>query len=105
MNPKAGTNTRAALIKDDSPHGQGTFTWANGDVYEGEMADNYQNGVGTMAFANGDVYTGHWENGEMNGKGTYTHAETQSGWKHGRAIKGVFAQGQFPSSGFLRGGK
>ena len=27
-------------------HGQGKFTWANGDIYEGQFADNQMHGLG-----------------------------------------------------------
>ena len=36
--------------------GRGTFTWANGAVYEGEWKNNKREGKGTYKWSNGDVY-------------------------------------------------
>jgi len=52
--------------------GEGTFTWANGAVYEGEWKDNKRNGHGIYKWSNGDVYEGEWKNNQPNGKGTLT---------------------------------
>mgnify|MGYP000523855194 CR=1 FL=1 len=38
--------------------GRGTFTWANGAVYEGEWKNNKREGKGTYKWSNGDVYEG-----------------------------------------------
>ena len=40
--------------------GQGTMTYANGDIYEGEWTWDGRNGQGTMTYANGDIYEGEW---------------------------------------------
>ena len=42
--------------------GEGTFTWANGAVYEGEWKDNKRNGHG---FTNGVMETCTKENGRI----------------------------------------
>ena len=41
-------------------------------------------GQGTYTFANGDVYAGHWRYGTHSGKGTYTFADgsEKSGYWH-----------------------
>ena len=42
--------------KDDKMHGQGIYTWANGNRYEGEYKDNKKNGRGIFTWLNGDRY-------------------------------------------------
>ncbi len=39
-------------------NGQGTYTWADGDKYEGQFKDDNMNGQGTYTWANGDKYVG-----------------------------------------------
>ena len=38
--------------------GQGTFAWANGDVYIGTWVAGHMHGTGTRKHANGDAYEG-----------------------------------------------
>jgi len=54
------------------PHGHGKMTYANGDVYEGELKDGKPNGKGKMTYADGSVYEGEFQNGERHGKGKLT---------------------------------
>jgi hypothetical protein len=60
-------------------HGQGTYTWADGDWggarYEGEFKNCKKNGRGILTMPNGDVYEGEWVNEEMFGVGTKTSAD------------------------------
>src|SRR5258705_8252663 len=39
-------------------HGEGTYTWDNGDRYEGRFANDRPDGRGKYQFANGDTYEG-----------------------------------------------
>ena len=56
-------------------HGQGTYTWANGDTYVGPFIQRgYMNGEGIKTYANGDVYKGSIEYGYETGVGTKTFA-------------------------------
>lgn len=36
------------------PAGQGTYTYRNGDVYQGDFIDHHMTGRGIMQYANGD---------------------------------------------------
>ncbi|GAX19611.1 hypothetical protein FisN_19Hh191 [Fistulifera solaris] len=68
-------------------HGFGKMTWANGDVYEGNIKNNLRNGKGTMVFAAhpGDKstgkYDGYWKSDMMHGKGSrkYTNGDKYEG--------------------------
>ncbi len=72
-------------------HGQGTYTYANGDKYIGEWKDNRRNGQGTYTYANGDKYIGEYKNSKMHGEGTYTFAngEVWDGeWENDEFVSG-----------------
>ena len=47
----------------------GTFTFANGDKYVGELKDTKKHGQGTFTFAGGDKYVGEFRDGRFNGFG------------------------------------
>ena len=53
----------------DEYYGKGRMVWMSGDVYEGNMKDNYFFGLGKMVWATGESYEGEWENDLMNGFG------------------------------------
>jgi hypothetical protein len=54
-------------IKDGKRHGQGKFTFSDGEVYIGQY-DNDQRTQGTLTFPNGDIYQGTFKNGVIEGK-------------------------------------
>ena len=60
---------------DDKRHGKGTYTWADGDKYEGDWVDDKKHGKGTYTWANGANYEGNWKNGAKHGnaKRKYPH--------------------------------
>jgi len=77
--------------RDGNRHGQGTYTWANGNKYVGKWRDDKINGQGTFTYANGDKYVGGWKDYEQHGQGTYTWAngskyvgEHKDGEEHGQ---------------------
>ena len=53
----------------DLREGIGTYTWANGDSYEGKWDNGEQSGFGRYKYANGDVYEGNWQTGRKHGRG------------------------------------
>jgi hypothetical protein len=76
----------------DRPHGRGTYTWsdgsrfnglwsggsgsgifhaANGDRYEGDLADNKFHGRGKYFMTTGEKYEGDWEDGLKHGRGKW----------------------------------
>ena len=48
---------------NDIRAGQGVYTWANGERYEGEFQNNLPSGYGTYYWPSGRTYTGYFENG------------------------------------------
>lgn len=68
-----------------------TITLDNGQLhYNGTIVANKMNGQGTLTFANGDVYEGQFKNGTFHGHGTYTSA---SGWVYVGQFKNGYADG------------
>ncbi|MDA9949689.1 trypsin-like peptidase domain-containing protein [Paracoccaceae bacterium] len=70
----ASGNKYVGEVKDNKKHGQGTFTWADGNKYVGEFKDNKRTVQGTYTYANGDKYVGEYRDGKRNGQGTYIYA-------------------------------
>ena len=87
--------------KDGLYHGQGTYTFDNGDKYEGDWKDGKQNGKGIYIWGKVSSekwgggwkkYVGEWKDNMSDGRGTvtYQHGETilEGEWKddkqHGR---------------------
>ena len=56
-------------------HGRGTYTFADGDGYEGEYQSDKMHGHGTYTYTNGDVYEGEYQSGKKHGRDTYTYAD------------------------------
>jgi len=60
-------------------HGQGVFTYINGDKWEGEFKDGEPfNGNGTFIYLDSSKFVGEWENGEpLNGEVTNLYSNGQ----------------------------
>lgn len=60
---------------DDVRHGQGKYTYINGDTYEGEWSNNLRHGKGSYTFSStGAKYVGNWVNGRKEGPGEFLFA-------------------------------
>merc|ERR1711988_1105265 len=68
----ADGNVYVGQMKNGKKDGNGTYTWADGAVYVGDWKDDKRNGKGKMTFANGDVYVGAYKDDKKHGKGTLT---------------------------------
>ena len=85
------TGTYVGEFKHGKAHGQGTYTFADGDRYTGEYKDNEYHGQGTYTFASGDRYTGEWQDGNKHGQGTYI-------WSDGEQVVGEWRNNEFYNS-------
>ena len=54
--------------------GDGVFTFADGNVYRGQLKGDKLEGDGVFTAANGDVYRGQWKGDEREGDGVFTFA-------------------------------
>ena len=55
-------------------HGEGTWTFADGNKYVGQLKDGEMHGEGTYTWADGKKYVGQWKDDEMHGRGKATKA-------------------------------
>lgn len=76
------TNTTTTKTSTNSHRGK--VTYANGDVYEGEIKNDMRDGYGVQHYANGDIYTGNWKLDKRNGKGALR-------FKSGTVIEGIWS--------------
>jgi hypothetical protein len=67
-------------------HGTGKMEYKNGDVYEGQWADDLRQGKGKITFLNKSSYDGNWSKGQINGRGVYTYF-------NGNVYTGLFENG------------
>ena len=75
-------------VKDGLPHGEGTYLYANGDKYVGQFKDDKRHGQGTYTWSSGDKYVGGYLNDQRHGQGTFTFAD-------GDQYVGEFRNGEF----------
>jgi hypothetical protein len=46
---------------NNKTHGKGTYTWANGEIYDGEWLQGSKNGFGIFKGTKNDSYIGEWK--------------------------------------------
>lgn len=51
--------------------GNATYSYPNGNNYDGDFVNDLPDGKGVMRFPNHDKYEGDWAEGKMTGKGEY----------------------------------
>jgi hypothetical protein len=72
--------------------GYGTFTWPNGNTFEGYYRLDKKEGYGKFIWNDGRWYEGEWQNGSQHGKGKYKSNKEDSipfegRWRNGKLIK------------------
>jgi hypothetical protein len=100
-------------VRNGVPHGQGTFTFANGQRYTGGFYLGQVKGSGTLIHANGVRCQATFYNSRFTGKGTCTYpsgfpyrsytGELRDGQPEGRGVL-TFVNGQI-YTGEIREGK
>lgn len=71
--------------------GDGTYTWAKGDVVKGQWKSDKLDGKATMTWKSGGSYTGDYAEGVIEGKGEFTYP---SGEKYVGDVKNWKQNGQ-----------
>ncbi|MDA9648853.1 hypothetical protein N9T54_00390 [Alphaproteobacteria bacterium] len=66
----------------------GTYTWENGDEYDGDFLNDKKHGKGRYTWKSGSKYEGDWVNGKRTGEGVLTFA-------NGKKQEGVFKNSKF----------
>ena len=68
-------------------HGQGKYSWNDGNVYEGKWEDDRRHGQGKMTYSPDYFEEGEWKNGKMHGKGKMSQGDKgdnyEGEWKNG----------------------
>eukprot|EP00768_Dysnectes_brevis_P009033 gnl/Dysnectes_brevis/867_a960_1338.p1 GENE.gnl/Dysnectes_brevis/867_a960_1338~~gnl/Dysnectes_brevis/867_a960_1338.p1 ORF type:complete len:779 (+),score=60.15 gnl/Dysnectes_brevis/867_a960_1338:1198-3534(+) len=73
-------------------HGQGSFYWKNGDVYEGAFIRGMMQGIGRKSWNDGRLYEGQWKQDLPHGTGF-------SVWPDGEEYRGQWRAGLFDGHG------
>ena len=83
-------DTYVGEMKNDKPHGYGTYTWPNGEKYVGVFKNDKKHGHGTWTLK--DIkYVGEWKEDKMHGQGTVTSNEIKfiGKFKDGERVHGT----------------
>jgi hypothetical protein len=48
-------------------HGDGLYTWVDGEVFGGQFVDGKPHGLGVKSWPDGERYSGDWFEGERSG--------------------------------------
>jgi len=74
--------------------GEGTVSFANGDVYEGQWSMDMPNGLGKLTLTNGETYKGDFVNHHKQGRGVYK-------WPNGDIYEGKWMKDARNGAGLL----
>jgi curved DNA-binding protein CbpA len=80
---------------DNKMHGWGVYFYNNGDRYEGQFFESKPHGTGSLFFLNGDRYEGEFIADSIAGQGIYYHSS-------GDSYNGTFVNGKPQGRGTLK---
>jgi len=81
-----GGSSYKGQMSDGLKHGQGRFTYPNGDVYDGEWQQDQAHGLGVFT-AKDLKYEGQWEN-------DLKHGQAVEAWDDSSSYRGTYVEGQ-----------
>ena len=81
-----GSSYTGQLNLGKKPHGDGSFSYTNSNVYRGNWKDGLYHGEGSYEFYTGVTYKGQWHEGKRHGQGLVT-------WKNGDQLVGNWSNG------------
>lgn len=104
-----GTDTYEGLFKKGLPHGEGTYTWANGNVFTGVFKRGKKEGEGKLIFhaaTKDSIRTGYWLDDEYIGKEPYPYKLMQKDFNLVRAsFERINSTGNEIQITYIKGGK
>ena len=89
-----GDKYRGEYNDEGIMHGNGTYTFKNGNIYVGELKMGVFEGKGKLIYKNGDFYEGNWLDDNKEGEGKFTYA-------NGNIYEGNFRLGYMEGKGKL----
>ncbi len=98
----------------DCKNGKGTYTWSDGERYEGEFKNGKFNGKGTYYYKDGATFIGTYLNGKKHGEGVYINANGkrfEGTWENGKRVEKTnsiyknWLVGKWEGKGYQEGGK
>jgi hypothetical protein len=99
---KAFQSKRKVFDSEEVKNSSGTYTYRNGNVFEGEWENNLRHGYGRMLYYNNctpldsfvETYEGDWKQGKKSGKGRFI-------WSNGDRYEGDFVDGRREGKGIM----
>jgi hypothetical protein len=88
INSQAKSTWSGRLDGGGKPSGRGTYTFADGSVYEGNCKNGEMYGFGKHMWSNCDSYEGMWGGGYEEGDGKFVYAD-------GSVLEGTWVSGEF----------
>jgi antitoxin component YwqK of YwqJK toxin-antitoxin module len=74
-------------LKNFAPEGEGTSTYPNNSMYEGEWLNGEFHGMGKFSWPDGSEYDGEYYEGKKHGQGRFTYPSKKvynGGWVNGK---------------------